>query len=134
MKQLLILLITAFTLTAQTILPISMEIMRELQYQYRNGEIDEYIRLVTAGQKLAEEDYDEISLEIEYFFDSDQFLETGAQYLSHLFNERELDDILTVMRDSSLKSDENFRGAHKLNAMMNKLKPYIVKYLKHKTR
>lgn len=123
-----------FSLAAQTILPVSLEIMHELRYSYRNGEIDDYVHQVTAGQNLSEEDYDEISSEIEFFFDSDQFIETGAQYLSHLFNERELEEILEVMKDSSLRNDINSGGVKKLDAMMRRLKPYIVKYLKQKTR
>ncbi len=129
---LLVIVMINFVL-GQMILPASMDVMRELRNSYQNGEIDEYIRLVTRGQELTEDDYDEISFEIESFFDSDQFLETGGAYLSALFTERELDEVLAVLNDSSLKSDPNFGGAQKLELMMKKLKPYIVKYLRYRS-
>lgn len=131
MKTVFLTLFLLFSFSmSQTILPISVDIMEELRHSYRSGEIDEYIKLVTRGQNLSEEDLDEISLEVEAFFESNQFIETGAQYLSALFTERELDEILTVLNDSSLRYDPNYAGAVRLEQVMNRLKPYIVKYLR----
>ncbi len=135
MKKILLLLILLFSLSfGQTILPISLDIMTELRSSYQSGEIEEYIKMVTRGQQLSEEDYDEISYEVELFFESDQFLETGGAYLSALFTERELDDILMVLRDSSLRNDPNYSAALRLDQLMKRLKPYIIKYLRHKTK
>ncbi len=132
-RIILLICLISTVIFGQMILPASMDVMRELRNSYQNGEIDEYIRLVTRGQQLTEDDYDEISSEIESFFDSDQFLETGGAYLSALFTERELDEVLMVLNDSSLRSDPNFSGAQKLELMMKKLKPYIVKYLRYRS-
>jgi hypothetical protein len=117
---------------AQSVLPISMDIMREVQSGYRSGELEEYILLVTVGKELSEDDYQAVANEVNMFFESTTFLETGGAYLSALFTERELNEVLTVLRDSSLRDDPNYGGARKLEMMMQKLKPYIIKYLRHR--
>ncbi len=117
----------------QQVLPISMDIMREVQAQYQNGEVDHYIEQILSGRELTEDERYGIEEEVQYFFDSEQFIETGAQYLTAYFSERELEEIMMVLRDSSLANDPNFQGAVKLNRLMNKLKPYIVQYLRHRT-
>ncbi len=134
MKSILIILATAVALSAQGVLPVTLDIMEELKQNYKNGEIDSYIESVLKNQNISEEDSLTAADEIERFFDSDQFVETGAQYLSSLFTERELQEMHAVLRDSSLRNDPNFAGAAKLDQMMNRLKPYIIKYLRHLTR
>ncbi len=117
----------------QQVLPISMDIMREVQVQYQTGEIDRYIEQVVSGRRLTDDEIASVEEEVQYFFDSEQFIETGAQYLTAYFSERELEEILMVLRDSSLENDPNFQGAVKLKILMKKLKPYIVQYLRYST-
>jgi len=118
---------------AQSMLPVSIDIMRELQIQYRSGETDLYLERVIAGREITEDQRYDIEQKVQFFFDSDQFLETGAQYLTALFTERDLEEILMVLRNPSLANDPNYQGAVKLNHLMNRLKPYLVQYLRHRT-
>ncbi len=129
MKSLFWVLICITFLSAQAILPVTLDIMTELQTQYRSGEIDSYISQVI-NKSMSEEDSIRVIEEINQFFDSNQFVETGAQYLTSLFTERELNEIMAVLKDSSLRNDPNFSGAAKMDQMMNRLKPYIIKYLR----
>jgi len=129
MKSLFWVLICITFLSAQAILPVTLDIMTELQTQYRSGEIDSYISQVI-NKSMSEEDSIRVIEEINQFFESNQFVETGAQYLTSLFTERELNEIMAVLKDSSLRNDPNFSGAAKMDQMMNRLKPYIIKYLR----
>lgn len=134
MKCMYFIIAAIFTLNAQGVLPVTLEIMDDLQKSYQQGEIDSYIEIVLNNQNLSEDDSLTAVDEIERFFESDQFVKTGAQYLTSLFTERELHEMQTVLRDSSLRNDPNFKGAEKLDKMMNRLKPYLVKYLRHLTQ
>jgi len=134
MKQFVLLLSLISIVSAQSVLPVTTDIMRSLQDSYRSGEVDSYIAIVLGNQKLSEQDSIDADSEIRGFFESDQFVTTGAQYLTSLFSERELNEMLAVLSDSSLRNDPNFGGSAKLDSMMNRLKPYIVKYLRMKTR
>ena len=131
-KKIALILMLPLFISAQTVLPVARDIMYALQDSYRNGEIENYIQLVTKGQHLTEEQEQEIRDLVEGFFNSNQFIETGGAYLSSLFSERELNDILKVVQDPSLKDDPNFGGAQKLENLMTTLKPYIVRYLRSK--
>ncbi len=130
-----ILMLCVFTTLcfSQNILPVSMDIMREFQSQSQTGEINSYMDQIVSGRELTEDQRYDIELEVQFFFESEQFIETGAQYLTALFSERELEEILMVLQDSSLANDPNFQGAAKLKRLMNKLKPYIIQYLRNRT-
>ena len=128
----LLTLVLSISIFGQSILPISRDVMAEVKRSYESGEIEWYFKAVVKGLNLTVEQEDDIRSGVDNFFDSNLFIETGAAYLTSLFNERELNDILRVLDDPTLMGEPDFEGARKFNRMMTTLKPYIVSYLKTK--
>lgn len=131
-RYLIILFCLIHTVAAKPpILPEAMEIMEEVEALYRDNKVDLYLEKVQKKRTLSEDELDTMREEIEAFFESDLFLETGAAYLTNLFSERELSDVLQAIEDYGVDFDEaNNRATRKLERLLRKLDPYLYKYVR----
>ena len=117
------------------IYPISKEIMVKIKDGYREGKGESYIENIVKSNNLNEEEEDVLRDYVDDFFDSDLFIKTGSQYLSALFTEKDLQDIMMALADGYLNTnDDNYPAAKRLQKMFDSLDPYVYKYIKHKTQ
>lgn len=134
MKTKVLLLFTLLSIStlfsAPAMLPISIEIMRELKMGYQNDKGERYISQIVSSKNLNYEQEEKLRDLVDRFFESDLFIETGAAYLTALFSEKDLHEIKNALSDGYLRLDDpNYPAARRLQALFNKLDPYILKYL-----
>lgn len=111
-------------------MPISMEIMEEVEELYQEDKVDLYIEKIAAHRNYSDSVVDEMKAQIEEFFESDLFLETGAAYLSSLFTERELSDVLLAIKNFGIDFEEAHTPAtQKLRKLLLMLDPYIYRFV-----
>lgn len=112
----------------------SMKIMREIKMQYKNEKAQMFLSAYLKDKNLPDEQIFEIKDRLYLFFDSDTFLETGAAYLTALFNENDLTEILRAAENGSLfdanrLNQQNSGLTRKLQKLFSKLDPYLYMYL-----
>jgi len=115
--------------------PMGRIIAEQLQKVYLNGNVNDYINILSKKDNLSEEDIEKTKRIVKRFFESDQFVETAAAYLTALFSESELAEINQDMK-AGLLIDEYIASpaSSKLNRILKKLKPYLIEYLERKSR
>jgi hypothetical protein len=117
--------------------PTATRIMREIKFQYKNEKAQMYLSAYLRDKNLTNEQVVQIRERMNFFFDSDTFLETGAAYLTALFNENDLSEILTAVMngfafENGSNRSRNQRSAEltrKLQRLFSELDPYLYRYL-----
>jgi Sec-independent protein translocase protein TatA len=117
--------------------PTATKIMREIKQQYKTEKAQMFLSAHLRDKNLTNEQISDIRERMNYFFDSNTFLETGAAYLTALFNENDLSNILTsIMRGDFFdnRTGKNRQAndivlAKKIQQLFDKLDPYLYMYL-----
>lgn len=111
-------------------LPVSMEIMEEVEQLYQDDKVDVFLDKIVKNRDYPDSTLDAMREEIEAFFESELFLETGAAYLSSLFTERELSEVQQAIDNYGVDFEEaNNSATRKLQKLLLKLDPYIYTYV-----
>lgn len=127
---LLTLIIVALCWAKPIYLPISMEIMEEVEQLYQDDKVDLYIEKIAAQRNYPDSIIEKMHGQIEEFFESDLFLETGAAYLTSLFTERELTDVLQAIENFGIDYEKAHTPAtRKLRKLLQMLDPYIYRFV-----
>ncbi|MDR0303183.1 MAG: hypothetical protein LBH98_00190 [Chitinispirillales bacterium] len=113
--------------------PTAIKIMREIKIMYLTEKADRYIENYLQEKDLNGKQIRDVRERMDYFFNSQTFVETGAMYLTALFTENDLIDIFNFMRDGNFL--ENNRGnstpaMKKVQKLFNELDPYLYRYMK----
>jgi len=142
LKPILILIILSFLsggFASPQMSSTAIKIMREIKMQYKNEKTQMFLSAYLKDKDLTDEQVFEIKGRMYYFFDSDTFLEMGAAYLTALFNENDLTEILWAAENGTLfeygsnrnrnSNQQNSNLTRKLQKLFNKLDPYLYMYL-----
>jgi hypothetical protein len=113
--------------------------MREIKIQYKTEKLQMYLTAYLQDKNLSDQQLYQVKNRMNYFFDSDTFTETGAAYLTALFSENDLRDILQAIQNGSFFDNSPSRNrntnpkssalTHKLQQLFEKLDPYLYRYL-----
>ena len=111
--------------------PTATRIMREIRVEFRNEKAREYLSIYLRDKDLTNEQIVQVRERMDYFFDSDKFLETGAAYLTAFFNENELSQISSSVLsgrffDSGSSADPLMR---RVNKLLSNFDPLLYHYL-----
>jgi len=117
--------------------PTAIRIMREIRIQYQNERANVFLSAHLRDRNLDEEQIFQIRERMNYFFESNTFIETGAAYLTALFNERELDEILRSAENGELfETDKrrnppqrNSRLTRQIQNLFSRLDPFLFQFL-----
>lgn len=128
-KKVLLLLMMCFVLAnsqnTQRYSAIAKDLMYELQGWYQQEKVTLFIDKLDS--KKAQERLDE---QVEEFFASERFVETGASYLTSLFTDKELSELRQAIRNGALtRYDANYPAVQKLHFLFKKLDPYLYQFL-----
>lgn len=115
-----ILFVSIFSQNTQRYSAEAKELMRELQLWYQQERMPLFI------ERLAESK----AMEIEAFFSSDRFVETGAAYVTAIFSDPEIMELRRAVRDGALiEYNPNYPSVQKLHRLFKRLDPYLYQFL-----
>lgn len=134
---LIILFISTEISASPQISPTATKIMREVKLQYKTEKAQMYLSVFLSDRNLTEDEIFKIRERMNYFFDSDAFLETGAAYLTALFIENDLSEILSAIENGNFfdkqagrnRYEGNAALARKMQRLFERLDPYLYRYL-----
>ena len=113
----------SFTLAS----PTATEIMRELRFVYQTQKVDLFINQYFRERQLTPEQAQRVRERIDFFFDSDLFIETGVLYLTRLFSEQELTEIYNYL----LHGTSAGTATRRMNNLFRRLDPLLFEFLRH---
>lgn len=105
--------------------PQATNLMRELRILYQTQKADMFIEAYARERNLSDEQIRKIRERMDFFFNSDMFIETGAAYLAHFFNERELAEI----HDHLHRGTDPTLAMQRMNRLFKRLDPFLFIFL-----
>ncbi|MCL2844926.1 MAG: hypothetical protein FWE23_05685 [Chitinivibrionia bacterium] len=106
--------------------PIATNVMRELRFVYQTQKADMFIEAYLRERRLSDEQVRRIRERMDFFFNSNIFLETGAAYLAHFFSERELMEIYDNLRFGTDPS----AAMRRMDRLFRRLDPFLFDFLR----
>ena len=109
----------------------AVKIMREIKIVYQTQKASMFVDVYLRERNLDSEQIADVRERINYFFNSQTFVETGAAYLTALFNENDLSDIFTAVQNGDfLENKRNSPAVKKVQKLFAELDPYLYRYLR----
>jgi len=99
--------------------------MRELRSLYQTQKADMFIEAYLRERNLCDVQISGVRDRLDFFFNSNMFIETGAAYLAHFFNERELSEIQDHLRYGTSPTAATSR----MNSIFRRLDPFLFDFL-----
>lgn len=112
-------------------LPEAIDLMNDLRYIYRDQSTKRFVEIYLRDRNLSPEETESLQQSIEDFLMSNLFVETGAAYLTALFQEAEIYQIHEALRSDSFLNlyDQNYPAVQKVQRLFNQIEPYLYQYL-----
>jgi len=106
--------------------PAATNVMRELRLIYQTQKAGMFIDAYLRERRLNDAQIRGIRERIDFFFNSNMFIETGAAYLAHFFSERELTEIYGNLRHGQSPS----AAVRRVEKLFRRLDPFIFDFLR----
>jgi len=109
----------------------AVKIMREIKVVYQTEKINKFLEYYLKERNLSAQQISDVRERIDCFFNSQTFIETGAAYLTALFDENDLADIFNAVRNGDFwENKRNDPAVKKVQKLFAELDPYLYRYLK----
>ena len=110
---------------------VAVKIMREIKVVYKTEKTNKFLENYLKERNLSPEQISDVRERIDYFFNSQTFIETGAAYLTVLFDENDLKNIFNAVRNGDFwENRRNDFAVKKAQKMFAELDPYLYRYLR----
>jgi uncharacterized membrane protein YheB (UPF0754 family) len=109
----------------------AVKIMREIKVVYKTEKTNKFLENYLKERNLSPEQISDVRERIDYFFDSQTFIETGAAYLTALFDENDLKNIFNAVRNGDFwENKRKDLAVKKVQKLFAELDPYLYRYLR----